>query len=60
MALCGTERGPRIERGQVGDQLRGRLALLASERRDAVEKIVIREGRRESEHVRFHDAYVSR
>jgi hypothetical protein len=60
MALCGMKRRPGIERGQVGDQLRGRLALLAGERREAVEKVVIGETGRENEHVRVHSAGVSR
>jgi hypothetical protein len=54
VAAGGIERWTRLERGQVGDQLRRRLALTASKRRDAVEKIVIGETRRESEHVRIH------
>jgi hypothetical protein len=43
VASGGVERWTRLERGQVGDQLRGRFALAAGERGDAVEKIVIGE-----------------
>ena len=60
VTFSGLERRPRIEHGQVGDQLGRSLALPAGERSDAGEKIVIRETRRESEHVRVHSSCVSR
>ena len=41
--LSGIEGWSRIERGQMGNQLDRCLALLDGERRETVEKIVIRE-----------------
>jgi hypothetical protein len=58
--LGGVERRSRIERGQVGHELSGRLPLLHGERTDTREEVVIREAGRESEHVRVHVLYVSR
>jgi hypothetical protein len=51
---------PRVERGEMGDELDRCFALLARESKKASEEIVIRETRRESEDVRVHAPYVSR
>ena len=48
-----------IEFSQVGDELDQCLSLLAGERKDAGQQILIRESRRHSEDVRIHSPYVS-
>jgi hypothetical protein len=57
---CAAYRDARVELCQVGHELDGRFSLLAGQGRDAGQKIVIGETRRESEEVRIHAVYVSR
>jgi hypothetical protein len=60
VALASVERGPCLERGQMGDELDRSLSLLAGEHADAGEEILIRKSGRDSEHVRIHALCLSR
>jgi hypothetical protein len=56
----GVEGGSCVELSEVGHELDRRFTLVAGEREETAEKILIRETRRESEDVRIHGPYVSR